>query len=435
MRKESIFKKLLLILLLAAFLSAATAGPALADCPTGPCIATGSFTGAIAKLGVKIAAAVVEATTAITAYYTATVPVFTGKIEKKILKVTDNITDWIDTFWNNNQKPSQQSMTDQLAAMNADQSREIASFREAADLNRTLLDKAVQEINSRREQSPDENNCGAATLAGGMTRSSLFRRAYNTAAPVEKLPRTANAVGSSGATGAAADMKERWDTYVTRYCRKDDNNGHAGCTTNGAFAGQDTDVTGMIFSKETIDLKNDDTRQTVDDLIANIAEPFVNDPVPPSAVNSATGQAAILKGQAYKAKRQTIYDSLYHIISRRAPGSNLKGSTGGISSFVKALRKSTGLSNNVISSNPSHNEIMQVMMSERFRDGKYSLEQIDEPENNRREMVIQQAFQVMQMSDQLDLMDRYSLMLAAQAGEEVRKAKQTTSAQEGAPLK
>ena len=72
---------------------------------------------------------------------------------------------------------------------------------------------------------------------------------------------------------------------------------------------------------------------------------------------------------------------------------------------------------------PSHIEIMQALTVERARSGRYALEQIDEPENNRREMVIQQALQIMQMNDQLDLMDRYSLLLAAQVGAEVKEAK------------
>ena len=57
-------------------------------------------------------------------------------------------------------------------------------------------------------------------------------------------------------------------------------------------------------------------------------------------------------------------------------------------------------------------------MTQRFRSGKYSLRQIDEPENNQREQVIEQALQLIQMSDELDLMDHYSLLLASQVSEE-----------------
>lgn len=95
------------------------------------------------------------------------------------------------------------------------------------------------------------------------------------------------------------------------------------------------------------------------------------------------------------------------------------------------MRKAAGIKDGLISDNPSHNEIMQAMMSERFRTGKYASGQVDEPENNQREMIIQTAFQLMQMSDQLDLMDRYSLMLAGQVGDQIKRSKRSGTAAAG----
>jgi len=434
MGKQSIFKKILTVLSLTVFLSAGylamsvvTSHPAKADCVPVFCIMSNTLSNEIKVIGKSIKAAIEEAQAQIIANFTVAIADYTRKVNDKIDDVTENVTNWFDTFWNFNQKPSKQAMTDQLSAMNADQSRELSSFTDAANQNRTSKEFEDQQIKSHREQRPDENGCITATVAGGMTRAFRTAVAYNAAAPAEKLPRSGNSVGTAAAAGPAADMKERWDTYTARYCNKDDNNGHSGCTSSGAFVGQDTDVTGTIFSKETIDLKNPDTKQTVDDLITNVAEPFVKDTVPPGAVKSSPGQGAILAGQSYKARRQTIYDSLYHIVSRRAPGSSMQD-------FVKPLRQAAGLPDSMISNNPSHNEIMQVMMSERFRSGTYSIEQIDEPENNQREMVIQQAFQLMQLSDQLDLMDRYSLLLAAQASAEIKGSKHFGSAMAGAPM-
>lgn len=341
--------------------------------------------------------------------------------------VTDDVVSVTDTMFDYNIYPAMRAMTRQLNTAKSSQARQRGAFMDAANVNRanTAFEKA--EFTDYRELRPGENTCVAGTVTGGMARSNNFRRAYSASAPAEKAGRSGNAAGTPGASGPAADMSERWQTYTTRYCKRNDNNGFSGCTADQAFAGADLDVAGTIFLKDTIDLRDRDTEQTVNDLLENIVEPFVKDVVPATAVDSASGSAAILAGESYKTRRQTIYDSLYQVVARRVPGS-------GMGSFIEPLRTAAGISPGMISDNPSYNEIMQAMMSERFRSGKYALSQIDDPENNQREMVIQHAFQLMQMSDQLDLMDRYALMLAAHAGAQIKEATPAGTAVEGAPL-
>ncbi len=430
-------KKLLMALALAFLLGAPTA--ARADCPEGPCIASGSFTGAIGSLCGTVTAAIEEAQGYISAYISEAYENFQEEITLKIGpdtnggdNVTDHITDWIDQFWLKSMEPGMKEMTDQLTALTPDQERQLASIRDAANANRDVSALAQSEIDSQREQRPSESTCQTATVAGGMTTAHTIRQAYGSAAPSERAARSSNATKDaygnpiSAAAGPAADMKDRWDDYKSRYCDKDDNNGHAGCTTSGTYAGQDVDVAGTVFGRETIDVTDANTKQTVDDLLTNVAEPFVRQPIPPNAVNSQDGQRAQLAGQAYTAKRQTVYDSLYYIVARRVPGSSK------LKDFVGAMREEAGIPASLISDKPSENEIMQAMMSERFRTGKYASSQIDEPENNQREMITQTAFQLMQMSDQLDLMDRWSMMLAAQVGDEVRRDKKSGTAAMGA---
>jgi len=369
-----------------------------------------------------------DATSVISSFSTAAISLFTATIAAEVVVVTGHLVAVIETMWVDAILPALQGMTRQLNTMMADQSRALASFTDAANLNRTISALKERDIDRHRALSPGENVCAGSTVAGGLTRAASFRRAYNAAAPAEQAGRSGNVVGMPAATGKAAESDARFEKYAARYCNKNDNNGASGCAGDGLFVGLDIDPAGTIFAKETIDVKNSETRKTVDDLIENIAEPFVKDTVPPGAVDSATGREAILAAESYKARRQVIYDSLYHVVSRRVPGSSM-------GEFVTPIRLAAGIDPALISDNPSHNEIMQAMMSERFRSGKYVLEQIAEPENNAREMVIQQAFQLMQMSDQLDLMDRYALVLAAQAGAEVRRAKRQGTAAEGAPLR
>jgi hypothetical protein len=299
------------------------------------------------------------------------------------------------------------------------------------------------DINSHREQRPSEQVCVAGTVTGSMTRASTFRRAYEMAATAERAPRGSN--DTSAASGNAAyknigsAMKADWQNYVTNYCDQNYNGGASGCPgASGTMPGRDLDVTGEIFMKDTIDLKgttDPNAKQVIDDLLKNIAEPFAKDPVAAGSLDSSKGQQTMLNSQAYRAKRQVIYDALYHIISRRAPGAGTAGGADDEATYLGQIRQAAGLDPSYFSQNPSHNEIMEVMMSERFRTGQYSIEQIDEPENNDREMVVQQAFQAMLLSDQLDLLDRYGLVLAAQASAEVKRDKTSNDEMEFKPVR
>lgn len=358
---------------------------------------------------------------------------FQEAIDEKIFEVTQNIDNWIDTFWWYNLRPAMQAQTRQLNTFDSFKDENEGGYADAADANRVDSEYTRRGIDSHREQRPSQQVCVAGTISGGMTRTAVFRRAYETAAAGERHTRTSNdtSVAPSN-TSTAADQKSRWQNYMTTYCNKDANAGFAGCTSNGTAVDRDISVTDEIFAKDTIDLKTPATQKAVDDILINIAEPQIVDPVPPQAVNSSEGEEALLEGQAYKAKREVVYDALYYIVSRRAPGST---GPSGTPSFLQDLRAAAGVDASYFSQDPSHNEIMEVMMSERFRTGTYSIDQIDEPENNEREMVVQQAFQAMLLSDELDLLDRYGLVLAAQASGEIKEAKPHRAEEEFAPVR
>ncbi len=457
MRKQNAVQKFLILLAFVFFPIAGylTVGSVTscqaADCYCdATCVDANSLSAAIrAVYRTIINPAIDEAQAQLIAYFTPLTQDFLAGILPIIDWTTREFVSWFDTFWYYNLLPSMQTMTDELTTANAEQSYALGSFKDAENIIRVKKTFEDMGLTDHRELRPGGNVCVAGTVMGSMTRAAVFGRAYNTAAAAERLPRTANAatsldsagntINNPSAAGLAADMKDRWKTFTTRYCRKDynnantnpDNAGASGCTADQPFADQDVDVTGMIFMKDTINLKDKDTKQSIDDLVTNIAEPFVKKPVVPNAGTTTDGQSALLDTQSYKTKRQLIYDDLYHIVARRAPGG---GPTGDLTPLLAAMRQETGEELST-APNPSRNEVMRAMITQRFRSGKYALRQIDEPENNRREMVIQQALQLMQMNDQMDLMDRYALLLAAQVSAEVRASKPLTTAAEGASKK
>ncbi|MBW7910317.1 MAG: hypothetical protein H3C49_03440 [Alphaproteobacteria bacterium] len=352
------------------------------------------------------------ATTMITAKFTEAMIAFDLAVAAKILEVGKNLNDWFDTFWLYNLRPAMQAMTVQLNTADADQSNIIGQYSDSMDANRTNMALMGTEIEEHRAMRPSETVCVGATTAGGMARAANIRRAYATSAPRERLNRSGARQGTAAANGPGADQGERWQDYVANYCDPTVNGGAAGCTAAGPMVGRDLDVTGEIFEKDTIDVRDANTRKVVDDLLTNIVEPVTMAPVPVEMLSGAEGQQKFLEGEAYKTRRQVLFDAVYYIVARRVPGSDM-------AEFIEPIRVSAGLTNS--SDNPSHNEVMDALMVDRYRSGQNTTNQVDEPENNARELVMQQALQAMQMSDQIDLLDRYALVIAARVGKSVKE--------------
>ena len=376
-----------------------------------------------------------------------------------------------DTFWYYNLLPTMQAMTRELSVANIEQSEALGSFSDAANIIRARRVLSDMSIDDHRAVRPSGNVCTVATMMGGMVRATGFSDDYNAAAAAGKIWRSMNKQDMPSGGGFALDVNSRWyGGFVNNWCDPTYNNGStnpasinygaAGCKVPGIWVGQDVDVAGLIFGQDTIDLTPDNpaacqadnnspplkcdsvVKDNLDELFANLAEPFVKDPV---TANSKAGKTAILESVSYKAKRQVVYDGLYYIASRRVPGGLRQQSAGmpqvaaGAPDYVKFLdeiRALTGEDSPSLSSpNPSRNEILRALMTQRFRSGRYSLSQVDEPENNRREMIVDQALQLIQMSDQLDMMDHYALLLASQVSTEVKGEASFSAATAGAPLR
>lgn len=349
---------------------------------------------------------------------------------KQSVKAAKNkIKQATETFWFYNLHPSLQMITEQLAVANAEQTQALIKFQDAAAINRTKLDLELAEAEAIAQTKPAENACVAATVSQGMVRASTMQQSYNAQAPVTALAgasslnpqgtpvfsRSTNTAGTPAAKGTATDIAARAKNVQERYYNPAANNGHAGCDncTAGPDMDRDMDVTGEIFAKQTIG-KND-LKTVVNDLLTNLAEPFVLNDIPEEILKTKRGQDIMLARQSYRAKRQVVFDALYHSVARRVPGSKM-------GAFLNEIKSAAGFQMPA-NSNPSRHEVMETMMNDRFRSGAYSISQVDWPETNSKEMVIQQAFQAMQLSDHLDLLDRYALVLAARGGDSANQSK------------
>lgn len=386
------------------------------------------------------------------------------------------IGDWVNTFWYYNLLPEMQLMTKQLTTADVEQTFALGMFTDAANMiraRRTLDDMAIKDD---REQRPSEQVCKAGTMISGMERANVFSDAYQAYGAGDKQWIAANTVGSTAATDFASYLNDRWENnggkaqamvgpgfgylaggYVPLWCNHFYNKGYAGCTQDGILAGQDIDVAGRIFGQDTIPLDpaqdpNKYNKGALDELVTNLAEAFGKDPV----TAGLAGKDGILNSLSYRAKRQVVYDSLFYVISRRVPGgfrseSKSVGDNGQVQqpkdpeefvSLLKEIRAATGEDPNTgcglsaspcTTPDPSRNEIFRALIAQRFQGGQYALGQIDEPENNAREQVVDQALQLMQMNDQMELMDHYSLLLASQISGEIVQGTDLSSVSSGAP--
>ncbi|MDP2205435.1 MAG: hypothetical protein Q8K65_03945 [Alphaproteobacteria bacterium] len=431
-------KKLLVALGVVAFMAAGylslnvtTSCKAQAQCVCSLCTyPVGGMSTSIMQIntGTTIFGITTVALPRITLKFTTAMAAFTAAVGAKIFEVGKNLNDWFDVFWLYNLRPAMQAMTVQINTADSDQSNLIGQFTDGFDANRTNMALMGTEIEAHRAMRPSENVCVGATAVGGMTSAANFRRAYGTAAPRARLARSGAAAGTPAANGPGADQRARWDDYVANYCEPTMNGGASGCAANGPLAGRDLDVTGEIFMKDTIDVRDANTRKVVDDLLTNLIEPVTMAPIPRQTLAGPQGQETFLQGESYKARRQVLFDAVYHIVARRVPGSNM-------GTYINPIREAAGIDPSNFSNSPSHNEVMEVMMAERFRAGTIGVNQIDEPENNSRELVIQQAFQAMQMSDHIDLLDRYALILAARVGTNITENKPLNTRMESQPLR
>ncbi len=392
-----------------------------------PCVFPQTFVSAIVAVGLSIMGGISEVTTDVSTTISLVTSVETATIVAQITFVMEEFTRFFHDLWYKKTLVQLQKMSNQLVTLEADQARYYGSFSDAKSILGLKNLREKMAIKSDREHRLGASAAIAATITGGMTRAAVLKNQYRNAATRKKSPRSAGKAGASYA-GVTSDLEERWKNYTTLYCRKDYNNEVSGCDEDMPYADMDINVTRTLFFKETINLTNENMRTATDDLVTNIAEPLALNITSSASIKGIKGQANILRKESYKAKRQTVYDALYHVISRRAPGGN-------IAEFLGPLRESAGLPYSEISTNPSYNEIMHTMTTERFRTGIYSYQQIDEPENNKRELVIQQAFHLMQLNDQLDLLDRQALILAAQIGDSIKKAKPLSSGAKGGGMK
>lgn len=427
-----ILSRFMAVILLSSALMFSAPKPANAVCVTVFCAVPGTISGTIALSTTPIVTALNTAYNTIMALWNSLLSSYETAVNNGIDEAENNIIDWYDMYWWYDLRPSMQDMTGQLVTADVDQTRAIGSFFDAQQQNTHHLAQQLAEIDGHRSSRPGEQVCVVGTMGGGMTRANTVRRAMGRALSDEHAAITTNRRYDFGTTtprlptadGRASDSEERWSEYVARYCNSDDNAGSAGCAAMGSTPGFDVNITDMIFSKDTIDMTDANIRASLKELSRNLLEPVVMEPIPAEVIGDvgtgivgvSEGRINMLQRRSLAAQRLLAYEAFDHILARRMPGSRLNE---GPDNLIQNLRERSGVNVADISSNPSYEEVVNAVISERFRTGVYHNDLISDPAVVKSELVTLQAWHVIQQHDQLDLMDRFAMLLAAQVANEV----------------
>ena len=399
-----------------------------------PCAVPLTLGVAISDLGSGVIAGITQATTNISTAIAVESASTTGGLTVSISGADGYINTVLTFFkdlWLGNQmlRDTWQDMASNFSVLEANQERMIGSLIDATEQNRVIRNLQETEFKESQILTASDSLKRVATLIGGLQRSKNIQEGYNlvnagvllerTAAKAEGQDTAGSGEEEDFSGGSHIDINKRWNKYVELYCDKNSNAGNAGCDEDGILVSKDINVTDTVFSRETIEITDQDMADAVNELIINISEPFMPKPFPSGLHDDPKeGRPAILALEGYKSKRQVVLDAVNHVVSRRLPGSQM-------GSYMKNLRNDVGINDEslagITSYNPSYNEIMHFMMSERFRTGAYTVEQVDTPENNARERVVQSAFFLMQLNDMVDLLDKQAMLLTAQVSSNVKE--------------
>lgn len=326
-------------------------------------------------------------------------------------RVELSLIDWWEAMWYYDLRPALQDMTAQLGGVaNADQSRQMASFTDAQDQN------SVQEAHQKEELADNQSlkssplQCTAATnIAGGGGRTVVLARAIRQARERERDSRGLNKTGAVGENGSAETINAKWDDYGRVFCNQNANGGSSGCAASGSFPDADINVSKNLFNEMTIDVRTNADRQVaLEAMTENLVGPVVADAMAPSELRSAQGQEAFLMRRSYMARKDAAHVIPNLVSSWRMPGSR-------VGTWLGAMRNGVGIvPPGTVAANPSYREVMHAMVIDRFYNGTYGLDLVDEPENIKREKLVQSTLYLMQLRDYYELLERMALVIAVQ---------------------
>lgn len=313
----------------------------------------------------------------------------TKEVANRFDEFNDNILGWLNDWWPNRLLPAMKDMTKQLATSKVDATRQLGSMQDVTNQNETFNTSALKQIDSRRDATPGENTCQLDTMGVGQSKGYRLSRAVARGLAQDAGRDQGNAQGSPGGVGNGHKMDVMYNEYKTLYC--DPSTGDQDCSTPGSLAGLNNDLAAFLWDdKQTIDMSTTANQQASKDVTANIAGPFVAEPLPATATTSAQGKEEIMLRRAKRARQNTIYNTVGQMVGMSAGGTGVN---------TQAVRTAAGTQPTDASTDASYREIYQATTRERFSDPEYVTRMVNYPAATVREHGAVNAMRLQQLSE------------------------------------
>ena len=326
------------------------------------------------------------------------------------------LTDYLDEWWNSEFEPALKDMTAQLYAYRVFITQQLGRIMDAQDINRTAHVIGEERITSQQSNTPNEETCVAGSYPPELSRASRTSEALTRGLKMDLDRRAANAVQKAPYKGPppAEDQKNRWNDYCNEFQDPSANAGMTGCAKPdaGPVVNGDIRVESLLL-KDTINMQDPDEYKAAQALLRNLVQPNIQQKIPDTVIDTPAGHEYIIKQQHIEAANSIAEAVVADIISRRA--SMDQQSSAATHGLIRQIREKVGIDPNLISDNPSYNEIMLTLTKERFFDPEYFTHLANNVDAIKQEQTALDAYTTIQMQDIYRLQEQINALLAARA--------------------
>jgi hypothetical protein len=310
----------------------------------------------------------------------------------------DMFMDKLNWFWGQ-WGGALKDMTAQLSAGTLDQTKQLSALNDAGNTLSTALEVQKERVAAKARYQPTVQACRFDTTATSMAASREISKALAAGYALDFLKIGNNQKNSIASTGPGGVTKARWPIYQSKFCDGNaENSKNAGCTgTNNATANMDVLPSRTIFSKETIDLAKDDTREAVNQMLFNITGYAAPDPIVLTALPSSTGLPQMQMNREYLAQMDAAGALAYSVVAERAPGT--------LAPKIKEMRERRGIMD--ASDKPSSREIRESIV-EQLWDPDYYKDLYDNPGTIAQKELYLKAYSLVMLYDLIAKQEKIS---------------------------
>lgn len=317
----------------------------------------------------------------------------TNEVVNRMDDFETNVLAALNDWWPEYEQ-AMKDMTKQLHTSQLEQTSQLSMALDQTIQAEVLSSKEKSEDAAANAFQPNETTCQADSVGAAAVKAQRVAKSLAKSYGYTDNRRRNNATGTPAAAGKGAEAAALWAEYVANFC--DPAKGDKGCAVAGPLAGQNTNVSGMLFGeRQTIDMSNAQNRMASEVAMRTFISPQSPDPVPPGALNSASGKDEILMRRARSARMNTVYNAVGQLMGERV------GVREGAApnTAVSEIRQAGGTNASVAPADASYKETGEALTRARFFNPQYVVRLVENPEQITREIGAVKAVQLQKLND------------------------------------